>query len=371
MMNLLISTMLSILAQNPAAGSADVGGDLAWFDGFLDSAGVELSALTWENGRALPHPTLGEWLQLDFTHGTKDLSVMRSPLFLYLQDSSRISGRPVESDGDFLLWQTTSEKTLKIDLRHVLAIAGPHFVAPHLNEDLLRMKTVNDVSDAASGFFVALNDAKVKFETGGTELEVAVEKIEALVFYSAPRVQENLPSFVYLHDGSMFAASVISCNNDALRVATLWQEDYALAMSKVSRITRNESSQLSFDVQPQSTSIDGFDLSIAWRHFNRGWSLTPQDVVALKCLNNGLFAIWVGIDDDVTGFISPSPVTFSIFVNGKLRETSTAKRVAQTAELLRLKLRKNDRVELRSSSVYETSAGAHGDWCQPVFIPLY
>ena len=370
-MNLLISTMLSILAQNPAAGSADVGGDLAWFDGFLDSAGVELSALTWENGRALPHPTLGEWLQLDFTHGTKDLSVMRSPLFLYLQDSSRISGRPVESDGDFLLWQTTSEKTLKIDLRHVLAIAGPHFVAPHLNEDLLRMKTVNDVSDVASGFFVALNEAKVKFETGGTELEVAVEKIEALVFYSDPSVQENLPSFVYLHDGSMFAASVVSCNNNALRVATLWQEDYVLAMSEVSRITRNESSQLSFEVQPQSTSFDGFDLSIARRHFNKGWSLAPQDVVALKCLDDGLFAIWAGIDDDVTGFISPSPVTFSIFVNGKLRETSTVKRVAETAQLLRLELRKDDRVELRSSSVYETSAGAHGDWCQPVFIPPY
>ena len=370
-MNLLISTMLSILAQNPAAGSADVGGDLAWFDGFLDSAGVELSALTWENGRALPHPTLGEWLQLDFTHGTKDLSVMRSPLFLYLQDSSRISGRPVESDGDFLLWQTTSEKTLKVDLRHVLAIAGPHFVAPHLNEDLLRMKTVNDVSDVASGFFVALNEAKVKFETGGTELEVAVEKIEALVFYSDPSVQENLPSFVYLHDGSMFAASVISCNNNALRVATLWQEDYVLAMSEVSRITRNESSQLSFEVQPQSTSFDGFDLSIARRHFNKGWSLAPQDVVALKCLDDGLFAIWAGIDDDVTGFISPSPVTFSIFVNGKLRETSTVKRVAETAQLLRLELRKDDRVELRSSSVYETSAGAHGDWCQPVFIPPY
>ena len=142
-------------------------------------------------------------------------------------------------------------------------------------------------------------------------------------------------------------------------------------MSKVSRITRNESSRLSFEVQPQSTSIDGFDLSIARRYFNRGWSLMPQDVVALECLEDGLFAIWVGIDDDVTGFISPSPVTFSVFVNGKSRQASTAKRVAQTAQLLRLKLRKNDRVELRSSSVYETSAGAHGDWCQPVFIPLY
>ena len=363
--------MLSILAQNPAAGSADVGGDLAWFDGFLDSAEVELSALTWENGRALPHPTLGEWLQLDFTHGAEDLSVMRSSLFLYLQDSSRISGRPVESDGDFLLWQTTGEKTLKVDLRYVLAIAGPHFVPPQLNEDLLRMKTVNDVSDVASGFFVALNDARVKFETGGTELEVAVEKIEALVFYSDPSAQENLPAFVYLRDGSMFAASVISCNNNALRVATAWQDDYVIAMSAVSRIARNESSQLLFDVQPQSTSIDGFDLSIARRHFNRGWSLTPQDVVALECLEDGLFAVWVGIDDDVTGFILPSPVIFSVFVNGELRQVSMAKRVAQTAQLLRLELRKNDRVELRSSSVYETSAGAHGDWCQPVFIPLY
>ena len=363
--------MLSILAQNPAAGSADVGGDLAWFDGFLDSAEVELSALTWENGRALPHPTLGEWLQLDFTHGAEDLSVMRSSLFLYLQDSSRISGRPVESDGDFLLWQTTGEKTLKVDLRYVLAIAGPHFVPPQLNEDLLRMKTVNDVSDVASGFFVALNDARVKFETGGTELEVAVEKIEALVFYSDPSAQENLPAFVYLRDGSMFAASVISCNNNTLRVATAWQDDYVIAMSAVSRIARNESSQLSFDVQPQSTSIDGFDLSIARRHFNRGWSLTPQDVVALECLEDGLFAVWVGIDDDVTGFILPSPVIFSVFVNGELRQVSMAKRVAQTAQLLRLELRKNDRVELRSSSVYETSAGAHGDWCQPVFIPLY
>ena len=371
MTNLLISTMLSILAQNPAAGSADVGVDSAWFDGFLDSAEVEWSTLTWENGRALPHPTLGEWLQLDLTHGASDLPVMRSPLFLYLQGSSRISGRPVESDGDFLFWQTTSDKMLKVDLRYVLAIAGPHFVAPHLNEDLLRMKTVNDVSDVASGFFVGLNGAKVKFETGGTELEVAVEKIEALVFYSAPSTQESLPSFVYLHDGSMFAASVISCNDNALRVATVWQGDYVVAMSTVSRITRNESSQLSFDVQPQSTSIDGFDLSIARRYFNRGWSLTPEGVVELECLEDGLFAIWVGIDDDVTGFISPSPVTFSVFVNGKSRQVSTAKRVAQTAQLLRLELRKNDRVELRSSSVYETSSGAHGDWCQPIFIPLY
>ena len=371
MMNLLISTILSILAQNPAAAPTDLGGDLARFDGFLDSSEVELSALVWENGRALAHPTLGEWLQLDFIRGANDLSVMGSPLFLYLQDFSRISGRPVESDGDFLLWQTTSEKTLKVDLRYVLAIAGPHFVAPHLNEDLLRMKTVNDVSDVASGFFVALNDAKVKFETGGTELEVAVEKMEALVFYSDPSVQEDLPSFVYLQDGSMFAASVISCDNNALRVTTAWQDDYVVALSKVSRITRNESSYISFDIQPQSTSVDGFDLSIAKRHFNKGWSLTPQGVVALECLKDGLFAIWVGIDDDVTGFISPSPVTFSIFVNGKLRETSTVKRVAETAQLLRLELRKDDRVELRSSSVHETSAGAHGDWCQPVFIPPY
>jgi hypothetical protein len=371
MMNLLISTMLSILAQSPASSSADGGAHLAWFDGFSESAEVELSNLSWENGRALAHPTLGEWLQLDFTRGADDISKISSQLFLYLQDSSRISGLPVESDGDFLLWQTANEEKLKVDLRYVLAIAGPHFVAPHLSEDMLRMKTINNVSDVASGFFVSLNEATVKFEAGGTELELAVEKIEELVFYSDRNAQVSLPSFVHLHDGSMFAASVINCDKSSLRSTTIWQDNYVIDISRVSRITRNESSQLSFDIPPESTSVDGFDMSISQRHFSRGWSRTPQDVVSLKCLEDGLFAIWVGIDDDVAGFMSPSPVKFSVFVNKELRQVSEAKSFAQAAQLLRLKLRKNDRVELRSSSVYETSAGAHGNWCQPVFIPLY
>ena len=233
------------------------------------------------------------------------------------------------------------------------------------------MKTVNDVSDVASGFFVSLNDETVKFEAGSTEIEVAVEKIEELVFYSDRNAQVSLPSFVYLHDGSMFAASVIHCDKGSLRATTAWNDDYVVDISRISRITRNESSQLSFDIPPESTSVDGFDMSISQRHFNRGWSRTPQDVVGLKCLEDGLFAIWVGIDDDVAGFVSPSPVRFSVFINKELRQVSGAKSFAQAAQLLRIKLRKNDRVELRSSSVYETPSGAHGNWCHPVFIPLY
>jgi len=371
MMILLISTMLTILAQNPAAAPAEVAVGKAWFDGAGGSALIDLSEIELSEGRVAAHLELLDCLQLKFAPGAKDAASENSVFFAYLQPPSRIAGTPVASDGDFLHWQTTFGELLKIDLCHVVAIARAGFVKTTVEKDSLRLLNSSKVSDSLNGFFVGLSDNRIKFEAADAMVEVQLEQLDELVFWTDRPEDKALPSMIYLSDGSAFCAAVNKFDDNTLFVSTLWQDVLALGIEKVSKVVSNNVAQLSFETKLEATSVDGYELSISGDKYNQGWSRLPNEIIRFKSLKDGLFAIWVGIDDDVKGFRAPSPVVFSVFVNNKLRQSSVAKKFGQSSQLLRIKLQENDTVELRSSAVYESSSGAHGDWCQPVFIPFY
>ncbi|MFT7516590.1 MAG: hypothetical protein ACI84O_000373 [Myxococcota bacterium] len=370
-MNLLISALLSILAQTTAVEPSSRGlTERVWFAGSAASATVSLEDIKCENALFSSTPDLGEWLQIDFARDAQFPPPLPQ-LYLYLQQSSRLAGTPVSSDGDSIRWMMSSGVVLDIKLRHVIAIAGNNFVSSQLETDRLRLQTSSAVIDELDGFFLEMSEGKFKFETSSSVLEISYQKLLELRFMQEANTSEEFPAQVYLSDGSRLAAKPVAMDEEHLIFDALWQSGFQVELQSLSKITRISTAFLTFSQALQSTSIDHHDMRIANRSFSRGWPQTPQTEVVIKCSQDGLLSIWCGIDDEVAGFREPSPMTFLQSINGKLAQQSSVSTVGEQAKLLRLKVKAGDEIKLHTKALFDTLAGAHGAWCDPVFIPLY
>ncbi len=368
-MNLLISSALSFLAQLPASTLPTQPASSIWFEGSGGAGLVDVKDIECRAGRLASHPELKDWLLLDFK--PKQIrNTVPAQLFLYLQQSSRLAGKPISSDGDSIKWMATNSVVYDIDLRNVMAIAGENFSAKHYAEDRLQISAPNESSETLNGFFLGLDNGKLSFETDASKLHFSVEQIVDLTFMYEAKSKKNLPAYVYLTDGSIILSSLDSFDEQFLTIQTAWQQSIAVEQSMLSKIVRTDGHSLEFNPPLLSTSIDGNTMRVAGRIFNQGWPQRPQGEVAVKCLYDGLFAIWCGVDDEVASFYQPSPMRFSIELNGEVKVQSDALSVGDLPQLMRVAVKAGDKIKLHSAALFDDPAGAHGNWCQPTFIRL-
>jgi hypothetical protein len=368
MMNLLISSLLSILAQNHSASTTPSPQLQVRYDGSISSSSLDLVDLEWKGGLPSAPGAHGDFLQITFEPQTKPVGLEQNLLFLYLQQQSRLAGNPIASDGDTIQWRCSNGQLLSVDLRFVRAIGPADFHQPITEVDRLSMLGEHGVADSIEGFFAGINEGKVAFETGGAVVDIPLDRVSSLLFVNETHQLKLAPTFVYFKDGSVLAAKISSCSESEIIVSVVSQELLSFKLDSVVKISRISFLGIEQTVSPTNFSIEGRDMRISGIYFVQGWPQLPKGVIELKCNNDGLLAIWGGIDDEVAAFAEPSPVRMAVYVNGKKRVETKVMKIGRPAELLRVNLQAGDNVELRSEALFDSAAGAHANWCQPIFI---
>ncbi|MDP6964008.1 MAG: NPCBM/NEW2 domain-containing protein, partial [Planctomycetota bacterium] len=350
MMNSLISLMLSFLAQNPQSGDAGEQPVKIVFHGSISSIQLELGQLSWQERMPIATDEAGDFIQIDFP-SLRVNDVDEQQKFLYLNQSSRLAGRPLASDGDSILWQNLRGQSYKIGLEYVSAISGENFQPLRRDHDRLSIKTASGLDEIATGFFTAIEDEVLEFKTELSPLRIPLSKLSSLVLMKDEPAVSNPNFLVYMTDGSVVAAEQFSLTAGEVQVIAYGGLKLNFNLTSIQKISRNNIRQLELSTDFDNCSVDGRDQYVGQVYFNRGWHQRANESISLKCLEDGLFAIWCGIDDEVLGFRQPTPLRFSVWVNGKLRAESPVKRAGDLPTLIRCELQAGDQVELKCESI--------------------
>jgi hypothetical protein len=176
-----------------------------------------------------------QFLQLDRASRSR---VGTGRFILHLAGGTKILGEPTGYQDEQVTWNSPAVGELKVSLKEARALVRNGKSADNIDqertEDVVQMSN----GDTAKGIVADISATNVKINSGGSDLDLAMDNIDWIYFAAAgkPKQREERSFRVRLLDGSILAATAVGFGGDTLTF-TLGQNDQRkVAISSVDGI---------------------------------------------------------------------------------------------------------------------------------------
>jgi len=178
----------------------------------IDASGVTAAPVGGDVASSIPYD---QFLQLErATHSR----VGTGRFVLHLAGGTRILGEPTGYQDEQVIWNSPAVGELKVGLKEAKALVrsgkSPENIEQERTEDVVQMSN----GDTAKGIISDISGTKVKINSNGSDLELAMDNIDWIYFAAAgkPKQQTERSFRVRLLDGSVLAATAVAFKGEEL-----------------------------------------------------------------------------------------------------------------------------------------------------------
>ena len=180
----------------------------------IDANGVSVGPVGSDVASRIPYD---KFLQLDRATRSR---VGTGRFILHLAGGTKILGEPTGYQDEQVIWNSPAVGELKVPLKEARALVRNGKSADSIDqertEDLVQMSN----GDTAKGIVSDISGTHVKINSGGSDLELAMDNIDWVYFAAAgkPKQQADRSFRVRLLDGSILAASAVAFDGETLAI---------------------------------------------------------------------------------------------------------------------------------------------------------
>ncbi|MDA1260042.1 MAG: NPCBM/NEW2 domain-containing protein [Planctomycetota bacterium] len=392
-MSLTLATTLILLpacqAGEPAPVTAPV--SARW----IESEGVrEGEWLGWsESGprRAGP-PVHGPWLALEFAVAAQPPD--DEAWVMELAGGGRLRGEPGPDlpDAGMPTWRLALRGSPLLPFDSLWFRGQGRGSAPppdpRAEQDRLWLRRPNGVLDLQRGWLLDWRAAGPVFETAAGERTAAWQEVDSLrVLADEMEVAEDAV-WLFLADGSALLAKVIAqdprADQGAWQIELPWGVRARLPADAVTRVRRREGveewAQVEWLVREQpgsaevdwspklQRSVEGHALRLGERTWPDGIGVKAPSELARSVPGPGTLLLTVGADARVVQYRQPQAVVFRVLLDEQeLLVTAPLSSEGEPQTLL-VRVPRAGLLRLRAETVGAATHGAHGDWCDLLWL---
>lgn len=386
---LLLAVSPSPPCQQPLAAAPE---SARW----IEAEGVHEGAwLGWSEAgpRRAEAPLLGPWLALEFDLPARPAA--DDAWVLALAGRARLHGEPGPDlpDAGLPTWRLLLPGAPLVPLDplwlRALGRGAPPPEDPAAREDRLWLRRPGGVLDRQSGFLLDWRAAGAVFQTASAERTVPWSEIHALALLDEPVEEPPGTAWLFLADGSTLAARILAQDPQVLggawSVELPWGSRASLPAAAVTRVRRRDGIEewgrgpwvvrehpgsAALDWSPKfGTAVGGGALRLGGRTWPDGIGVKAPSEIARDAAGPGTLLLTVGADDRTTEFLQPQPIVFRVLLGDEELARTPPLSAATGPRTLLVAVPRAGTLRLRAELAGPYAQGAHGDWCDLVWLP--
>lgn len=260
---------------------------------------------------------------------------------------------------------------------------------PAAAEDRLWLRRPGGVLDLQHGFLLDWRSAGPVFETAGGERVVPWSEVHALALLDEPVEEPDGMHWLFLADGSTLAARVLAqdpeVDGGAWRVGLPWGAEARLPADAVTRLRRRDGVEEwaraaweareyprgeVLDWSPKiGSAVTGSPLRLGGRSWPDGLGVKAPSELARTVAGAGTLLLTVGADDRTAEFQQPQPIVFRVLLGDEELARTPPLSLATGPRTLLVAVPRGGLLRLRAELAGPYAQGAHGDWCDLLWLP--
>jgi hypothetical protein len=392
-MSLLAAVLLTMPADCQAGQPAPAPPRLARW---IEAEGMhEVEWLGWAEAgpRRASAPVHGPWLAIEFAVPAQPAP--DDAWVLELAAGARLRGEPGPDlpDAGLPTWRLAVRGGALLPLDALWLRAQGRGAAPlqdpAAEQDALWLRRAGGVLDLQRGWLLDWRAAGPVFEGAAGERTVAWSEVEALRVLDEPLELPADAVWLFLADGSTLAAKVLAqdplADDGEWQIELPWGARARLPAEAVTRLRRRtgveEWARADWEVREQpragvldwspklQRSVEGRALRLGGRIWPDGIGVKAPTELARAAPGPGTLLLTVGADDRVAEFRQPQPVVFRVLLNEEELARTLPLSVASGPQTLLVTVPRAGTLRLRAETTGAAQHGAHGDWCDLLWLP--
>jgi hypothetical protein len=338
-------------------------------------------------------PVRGPWLALEFE--LPPLPADDESWVLGLAGGSRLRGEPGPDlpDAGLATWRLALPGAPLLPLDSLWLRAQGRGALPPADsgarEDRLWLRRPGGVLDLRQGFLLDWRAAGAVFQTAGGERTVPWSDVHAMALLDEPVAEPAGTVWLFLADGSTLAAKVLGqdphAEGGAWSIELPWGARARLPAASITRVRRREGveewARASWEVREHpraevldwspkfGAAVEGGALRLGGRTWPDGIGVKAPSEVARAAPGPGTLLLTVGADDRTAGVGQPQPIVFRVLLGGEELTRTPPLSAATGPRTLLVPVPRAGTLRLRAELAGPYAQGAHGDWCDLVWLP--
>lgn len=338
-------------------------------------------------------PVHGPWLALEFP--VPPIAVAADAWVLALAAGGSLRGEPGRDlpDAGLSTWQLALPGAPQLPLDPIWLRAQGRGAVPSLptgaEQDRIWLRRPGGVLDEQRGWLLDWRAAGAVFETVAGERVFAWSEVEALRVLDEALELPPDAVWLFLADGSTLAARILSqdprADEGAWRIELPWGAEARLPAAAVSRIRRREGTEewahrewetraqpvgTALDWSPKlQRSVEGHPLRLGARTWPDGIGVKAPSELARHAPGAGTLLLTVGADARVAEYHQPQSVIFRVLLDDELLAVTPPLSATHAPQTLLVRVERAGLLRLRAETEGAANHGAHGNWCDLLWLP--
>ncbi|MDP6940469.1 MAG: NPCBM/NEW2 domain-containing protein [Planctomycetota bacterium] len=295
-----------------------------------------------------------------------------------------LPGAPADGEGDYAWWQLPGGVLIPVDTLWIRGLGRDGIPrVPGAETDLLWVSAQKSSPDLRKGWLTSWQAEGLRFQGPGGERLHSWEKLVALQLLAEPMPFPQGETTRYLvFEGGGFLRVQALREKEGTWVAQLpWDREVELkkedlsdvfpgkySMPPVLKMTGPEGALMR--TPRQGRSVEGAPLRCGSKVWPSGWGTMVPSSIDFEWDGPSVFQCWVGVDEEVLGFQNSQPVSFQVYLNGKLLWESPPMKVQDAPLPVSLAVPKKGVLSLRTKAAQGLPWGGHANWLMPTQSPV-
>lgn len=338
-------------------------------------------------------PIHGPWLALEFSVATVEPAPDAWVLTLAAGGTLRGEPGPDLPDAGLPTWRLALSGRPQLPFDPLWLRSQGRGFAPTLpsgaDQDQLCLRRPGGTLDCQRGWLLDWRAAGAVFGSTSGERTYPWSEVDSLCVLDEALELPGDAVWLFLADGSTLAGTILSqepgVDGGAWMIELPWGARARLPEEAVTRIRRRagveewarrdwivgeQPAGEALDWSPKfHRSVEGHPLRLGGRTWPDGIGVKAPSELSRRTPGAGTLLLTVGADARVAEFRQPQPVVFRVFLDGAELAATAPLGVARGPQTLLVQVPRAGMLRLRAETEGAAHHGAHGDWCDLLWLP--